>query len=140
MKSEEWTQIDELFGQALNLAPGDRQAFLDQACAGKDFLRRQVESLLANDSQAGSFLEQPPGEIAAELLSSGTPRFEKGQHIGHYTVIGCVGAGAWETDVLGRPVGPPAGGFVPARQCHCTAGLTRDSERKQECVQEYRSQ
>jgi len=93
MNPEEWAQIDELFAQALNVPPDKRPALLDQACSGNDSLRRQVESLLASDSHAQSFLEQPPGEIAAELLSSETPRFEKGQLIGHYTVIGWLGGG-----------------------------------------------
>jgi len=44
-------------------------AFLDQACAGDDELRREVESLLRAHEQAGSFIEKLPPE-AAEALSS----------------------------------------------------------------------
>src|SRR5262245_35478104 len=93
MNPEEWAQIEELFAQALNVPPANRPAFLDQACSGNDFLKRQVESLLASDGHAQDFLEQPPGEIAAELLTAETPRFETGQLIGHYTVIGWLGGG-----------------------------------------------
>jgi serine/threonine protein kinase len=93
MKSEEWNQIDELFQQALNLAPGERAAFLNRRCYGKEHLRQQVESLLAHHEQSDSFLEHPPGEIAAELLTLERSRFQAGQFIGHYQVVQCVGAG-----------------------------------------------
>ena len=93
MKSEEWKQIDELFQETLNHAPGDRDAFLDRACAGNENTRREVESLLAHDDQARCFLEQPPGEIAAELLAAESSHFVQGQFISHYRVIDCLGAG-----------------------------------------------
>jgi len=93
MKPEEWNQIDELFQKALNEAPGDRAAFLDRACDGKEVLRREVESLLAHHDQAQGFLEQPPSEIAAEFLTSRKSRFRNGQFIDHYRVIECLGTG-----------------------------------------------
>jgi hypothetical protein len=83
MKPEEWNQIDELLQQALNKAPGDRAAFLDQISDGKGNIRREVESLLAHHDRIQSFLEQPPAEVAAELLTSGKSRLLKGQFIRH---------------------------------------------------------
>src|SRR5215831_15199985 len=102
MKSEEWNQIDELFQQALNLAPGERAAFLNRTCDGKEFVRRQVESLLAHHEQSGSFLEHPPGGIAAELLTSERSRFQEGQFIGQYQVIQYLGAGGMGEVYLAR--------------------------------------
>jgi serine/threonine-protein kinase len=93
MKSEEWKQIDELFQETLSHAPGDRAAFLDRACAGNENTRREVESLLAHDDQARCFLEQPPAEIAAELLASERSHFVQGQFISHYRVMDCLGVG-----------------------------------------------
>src|SRR5262245_40544669 len=45
--------------------PADRQAYLDEACAGQPELRRQVENLLRLLEGAGSFLEGPATGSAA---------------------------------------------------------------------------
>jgi eukaryotic-like serine/threonine-protein kinase len=45
--------------------PAERQAYLDQACAGQPELRRQVENLLRLHANAGSFLNEPAAEPAA---------------------------------------------------------------------------
>jgi serine/threonine-protein kinase len=93
MKPEEWNEIDELFQEALKEAPGDRAAFLDHACDGREIVRREVASLLTHHEQAQSFLEQPPTQIAAEFLTSRKSRFLNGQLIDHYRVVECLGVG-----------------------------------------------
>jgi eukaryotic-like serine/threonine-protein kinase len=55
--------VEQLFEAALALAPGERGAFLDQACSPDPELRRTVEELLAEDANAGSFLEHSPLEF-----------------------------------------------------------------------------
>src|SRR5215813_10336130 len=55
MNPQRWQKIDELFQQAYSLPPQARQAFLNQACLGDDDLRREIESLLAKQSEAGDF-------------------------------------------------------------------------------------
>jgi hypothetical protein len=59
MNPELWRQIEELFHAALELAPEVRPAFLDDACRGDVDLRLEVESMLAREQQARSFLETP---------------------------------------------------------------------------------
>jgi eukaryotic-like serine/threonine-protein kinase len=102
MKQEDWNQIDELFQEALNQAPDDRAAFLDRVCISKEVVRREVESLLAHHWQAETFLEQPPTEVAAELLASGKSRFLSGQFINHYRVNEFLGSGAMGEVYLAR--------------------------------------
>jgi serine/threonine protein kinase len=51
--------VERLFADALELAPGERQVFLAQACGGDLTLRRLVEELLREDERAGSFLRLP---------------------------------------------------------------------------------
>ncbi|HEU0005982.1 MAG TPA: protein kinase, partial [Terriglobia bacterium] len=51
-----------------------RDAFLKEACAGDEVLRREVESLLAHKSQAEDFTEVPALEAAAKGLAAGQPQ------------------------------------------------------------------
>jgi WD40 repeat protein len=52
---------ESLFAAALEwVTPAERQAFLEQACAGDDALRQRLNRLLAADEQAGGILETGP--------------------------------------------------------------------------------
>ena len=54
-------RVKEIFLACLEKqAPGERKAFLVEACGADEPLRRQVEALLGQHEQAGSFLEAPP--------------------------------------------------------------------------------
>ncbi len=57
----------ELFEAALERSPQERAAFLDQACAGDENLRKRLEALLARHEQAGSFLEATTPEVAERV-------------------------------------------------------------------------
>ncbi len=59
MEAERWRQIDALFGKALEHAPEERVRFLDSACGADAGLRREVEALLASESDLEGFLETP---------------------------------------------------------------------------------
>ena len=41
MKPERWQQLDKLFHSALQHEPAERAAFLDEACAGDESLRKK---------------------------------------------------------------------------------------------------
>jgi len=59
-------RVKNLFLAALEReAAGQRAAFLDEACAGDEALRQQVEALLQKHAAAGSFLEKSAVEAAA---------------------------------------------------------------------------
>ena len=65
---------EAIFFAALERATAaERAAFLDEACAGDEDLRRRVERLLAAHPQVGGFLERPVVEAAN--LAAVTPPF-----------------------------------------------------------------
>jgi serine/threonine protein kinase len=87
MDPERWRQIEELFHAALERTPEVRPVFLDGACRGDVDLRREVESLLAREPQAGSFLEAPALEDLAP-----SPILV-GRQVGPYRILSPLGAG-----------------------------------------------
>ncbi|MGE5728739.1 MAG: protein kinase domain-containing protein, partial [Gemmatimonas sp.] len=54
---ERWQAVKELLDRALQHAPLERAAFLENACGGDEALRSEVESLLAVEDDGASFLE-----------------------------------------------------------------------------------
>ena len=54
MTEENWQQIRGIFDDALRRKPDERSEFVRVACAGKDELRAEVESLLASLDSADS--------------------------------------------------------------------------------------
>src|SRR5260370_32141381 len=84
MTPERYEQIEQLCHKALERPAQERAAFLHAACAGDEALRRQVESFLPAYEQPGSFLETPPDDIAAEMLSSGQTQSGPGRTLAHY--------------------------------------------------------
>ncbi len=85
-------RLKEVFAGARALPASDRQAYLSAACAGNEALRQEVESLLASDERAKSFLESP-----AVVRGDGTPHPAQltieGRQLGVYQVQGLLGAG-----------------------------------------------
>ncbi|HMV47744.1 MAG TPA: protein kinase [Blastocatellia bacterium] len=96
MPTSRWQQVNQLFYDALDHSPAEREDFLAQACNGDDSLRREVLSLLAADEKA-ALIEQPLGVVAADLLSdsrTGRPQSSLiGQQFGDYRVLGEIGRG-----------------------------------------------
>jgi serine/threonine protein kinase len=74
------------------LPASERQAYLSAACVGNEALRQEVESLLASDERAKSFLESP-----AVVPGDGTPHPApltlEGRQLGAYRVQALLGAG-----------------------------------------------
>jgi len=52
-------RLKEVFADARVLPASERQAYLAAACDGNEALRQEVESLLASDERAKTFLESP---------------------------------------------------------------------------------
>ncbi|SRR5579871_1585948 len=87
---ENWERIQSLFLEALDLRPDERASFLDTACAGDAEMRREVESLLAHDSDGEQIAEAIEG--ATHSLFDSTA-FEPGTKIGDYEILNLIGSG-----------------------------------------------
>jgi serine/threonine protein kinase len=48
MSNDQWQLVEKIFDQALEQPPGERSAFLDDACGGSPEIRREVEELLSH--------------------------------------------------------------------------------------------
>jgi len=93
MTSQRQKQIEETVIQALELTGAARAAYLDSACGTDSDLRREVESLLAQENRAGAFLEIPAFEAAARALAAGDSATLSGRFAGPYRVDALLGAG-----------------------------------------------
>lgn len=70
MSDNRWQRIEEIFHRAADLAPQDRAVFLDQACGEDPSIRREVESLLAHESEDGGTFADAPKVIAHYRISA----------------------------------------------------------------------
>ena len=132
---ERWEQIEKLYHTALEKEAGLRSAFLDEACAGDDSLRREVESLLAYANRAENFIESPAIEMAATMLAKEQAGSAIGMKAGPFEILSLLGAGGMgevylaEDTRLGRKV---ALKLLPKE-------LTQDGERVRRFEQEART-
>src|SRR5262245_7622793 len=69
MKAERWALVERICRAALDRPPAERAAYLAEACAGDESLRREVASLLAFETKAQSFIEASLGDLAAEMMA-----------------------------------------------------------------------
>lgn len=89
----DFAKIEEIYHAALALPEAKREAFIRKSC-GEDFdLRREVESLLSFDNHARSFIELPPDDLAAAVVSSQNSESLIGKTVNNYRVLSFLGAG-----------------------------------------------
>jgi len=84
-------RVIELFNEATEKPPEEREAFLAASCRDQPELRQQLERLLrASQATAGSFLKQAPsGMMRVPALVTEKP----GDKIGHYKLLEQIGEG-----------------------------------------------
>ncbi len=103
MEPESQSRVEQLVQEALELAGEQRAKFLERRCAGDKHLRAEVESLLAFEMDAHSFMAAPALQVAAKALAqedspSQAPkerddRALEGKTIAHYRVVSKLGSG-----------------------------------------------
>ena len=85
MKTDRWAQIAAIYESAIERQPDDRGHFLLEACAGDEDLRREVESLLAQDVSREGLIERVAADAASMRPLPAT--------IGRYRVLRLIGEG-----------------------------------------------
>ena len=90
MTSNGWERVERLYLEALGIPATERSGFLNEACAGNETLKSEVESLLEQESNG--FLETPAINAAAKLITSAQGSLI-GSQIGPYHVVSLLGAG-----------------------------------------------
>jgi eukaryotic-like serine/threonine-protein kinase len=88
--------IDLLFERALELAPGERSAFLAEACGGDEALRREVEELLAAADEPDPRFDRPGWVAALDLADLGdapAAGAAPGDRAGAYRLVREIGRG-----------------------------------------------
>ena len=83
MTTEKWHEIERLYHSARELEPEARLEYLARVCAGDDSLREEVESLLAHDELAASFLES---EETGSMAQPAGPSVPEGELVGPYAL------------------------------------------------------
>ncbi|MBZ5679271.1 MAG: serine/threonine protein kinase [Acidobacteriia bacterium] len=94
MTPERWQQVRQVFDAAIALHAAERSTYLDKVCAGDSELRREVESLLFSDQEAGSgFLKTPVVDLRRSLAGTGPSSSRVGRRIGAYDILEEIGHG-----------------------------------------------
>jgi serine/threonine protein kinase len=96
MTPEQWQQIKDVLQTALELEPGDRASYLDEACEGHAFTRDEVESFIGSYA-SGTFLETPIfGVISGRIERESTAGLAGGR-LGAYEIIDQIALGGMGT-------------------------------------------
>jgi serine/threonine protein kinase/formylglycine-generating enzyme required for sulfatase activity/dienelactone hydrolase len=90
MEKEKWQEISQIFNAALEKKAFERIEFLNDACRNDTELREEIETLLAANDEADSFIDSPKAALTEHIPQT---NLKKGQKIGAFQIIEKIGAG-----------------------------------------------
>ena len=93
MTPERWERVKRLYDVASKLAPGERAAFLADACGNDERLRRDVQMLLDQPVGTASFVDFVGGPPPLFEISTGDSASLIGRQLGPYEVRTFLGRG-----------------------------------------------
>ena len=92
VRPERWATVERLYFAAQALPVDERARFLAEACPDES-IRREVESLLAEDASAAAVLSHGAVVAAAGLVSDTAAATLVGRRLGTYQMLAPLGAG-----------------------------------------------
>jgi serine/threonine protein kinase len=92
MSSNRLAQLESLFYEVLALPRDGRSAYIERNCRDED-LKRDLQSLLAHEDRANSFLESPVSPPRPMATGSQPSEWLVGQRVGHYVIGNRLSAG-----------------------------------------------
>ncbi len=135
MTPERYRRIEQVYEAALELSGPERAEFLNSACVGDEDLRREVTSLLDAHQEARGFLEVPPDDLAAAMVSAEQGRSLLGRRVGHYQVRTILGSGGMGEIYLAQDLTLERSVALKVLPPH----LALDSDRMRRFVQEAKA-
>lgn len=144
MSDSRWREVQRVCEIALATPPDRQRTVLDELCANDAALRAEVETLLAQAPNAGTFLTAPAWE---DLDAEGDVCFTAGARLGPYEIAGLIGAGGMgmvyhaRDTRLGRSVAikvlAGVGAIHPMARARFAPGV-RDRRRGSDAVDRHR--
>src|SRR5262245_41370604 len=92
-----WDDAKKLLYEALDLEPGERDQFLQQACVNAPELLAEARSLLSWVDQSGEFLETPAVRVADLMVEAQGTDLLPGQTLGPWRIVDVIGHGGMGT-------------------------------------------
>src|SRR6266536_584695 len=89
MKADQWLKIEQIFDEALQRKPEERDNFLKETCVGESAVYDNVKALLTSYEKDDDFFEDSASALAAEMFAD-----RVGETIGPYEVLSELGSGA----------------------------------------------
>lgn len=83
----------EIFSKALELPVEARRAYLEQACAGDQELRRKVEELIATHERSSEFMKDSPWGLMGQKVRAAQIGEKPGDRIDRYKLLQQIGEG-----------------------------------------------
>lgn len=93
MSNKNWENIKNLFNEALERPPIEREDFLKNACAGNQKMFEEIRQLLDSFENDQEFMESPAIGEVAEIIVGEKETSQIGKTIGRYKIKSLLGEG-----------------------------------------------